>query len=975
MTPERYEEIGKLYHAALEAQPEKRGAFLRAACHGDQELLREVESLIALHEESADFMSSPALNVAAELLAQDPDASLVGQSISHYKILSLLGAGGMGEVYLAQDVNLGRRVALKLLPEYSTTDPERVRRFQQEARAASALNHPNILTIYEIGEIAGRHFIATEFVDGETLRGRMRSGSPRFPEALDTATQIAGALAEAHRAGIVHRDIKPENIMIRRDGLVKVLDFGLAKLTEEFPADAGETTRTGFKTGPGAVMGTAHYMSPEQARGLTVDARTDIWSLGVVLYEMLTGKQPFQGETPSHVVVSLIEGEPPPLPQFDPEAPAELQRIVSRALCKDRDERYQSVTEFQHDLTELRLDHRKQTFSSRTGEIIAGRAVSGPANLTARTKRPHLLTVSVAVVVLIGVGIAAGVVAFRKRALFSTARPTATNSPPQMRMKRLTSNGRVLRAALSHDDKYLAIVMENAGKQGLWLRQVGEATDVPIEAPAGADYWGVSFSPDGKYIYYVTWVGNETSAALYRVPSLGGPKQKLIEDIGSSISFSPDGRRIAFVNARSSREESFLVTASADGTDERILATHRNLLQFISYPEAGPSWSPDGQLVVVGESDARTRERKLIAVSVETGAIQQLASQTWSYVSDITWLRDSGGILLAARADNSSPSQLWHLSNPGGEVKRITNDLNSYQGVGLFKNSVALVTVQHEAQASLSSLPSLKSERGLQIDSEVGLGVGTEGAAWTPNGQIVFRSNASGKQDLWICNSDGSQRRQLTFVGSNIHPAISPDGRFIIFSSNHNGAYEIWRINLDGSNPKQLTFSNDDDVYPQCSPDGSWVVFQRGYGWVKGTIWRVPLDGGKEKQITTTMSLRPALSPDGKWIAYYYMDESKWGIAAVPFEGGPRVKTFDIPPTVSSRILRWTPAGDGIAYVDTRNTASNIWVQPFFGGAPKQVSNFNSDHVYYFNWSPNGTQVAIARGDQIRNVVMITGFR
>jgi serine/threonine protein kinase/Tfp pilus assembly protein PilF len=358
MTPERLQQIEDLYHSALERDSAERVAFINDSCNGDEELRYEVESLLASHEQAGDFIEAPVHEVAARLIAENQQRSMVGRAIGHYEIIELLGAGGMGEVYLARDKTLSREVALKLLPEYFTRDEARVRRFQQEARNASGLNHPNILTIYEISEFAGQHFIATEFIDGETLRERMAHTKLKPGEALDIAGQIGAALASAAEAGIAHRDIKPENVMIRRDGYVKVLDFGLAKLTEQesVPVDAEAAARVRAKTDPGMVMGTVQYMSPEQARGLTVDVRTDIWSLGVVLYEMVTGKAPFEGETPSHMIVSLLEKEAPPLSRYLPEVPARLEWIVNKALRKNRDERYQTVKDLLLDVKSLKQE-------------------------------------------------------------------------------------------------------------------------------------------------------------------------------------------------------------------------------------------------------------------------------------------------------------------------------------------------------------------------------------------------------------------------------------------------------------------------------------------------------------------------------------------------------------------------------------------------------------------------------------------
>ena len=356
MKPEKWQQLDKIFQAALVLDPPDRAAFLDHACKGDVTLRREVESLINSHDDAGSFISSPAIEASPSLMAIDPADSLIQQQIGPYLILSQIGAGGMGEVFLAHDTRLGRKMALKLLPEFFTMDEQRVKRFKQEAYAASALNHPNIITIHDIGEADGRHFIATEFVEGETLRQRMSSGRLSLPESLDVAIQAASALTAAHQSGIAHRDIKPENIMIRPDRLVKVLDFGLAKLTESRIGSVGTEAPTAVKvdTDAGTVMGTLNYMSPEQLRAQTIDSRTDIFSLGVVLYEMLAGCTPSSGETASDVIVSILEKEPPPLTRYEPDAPAELQRIVSKALAKDREERYQTVKDFLIDLRKLK---------------------------------------------------------------------------------------------------------------------------------------------------------------------------------------------------------------------------------------------------------------------------------------------------------------------------------------------------------------------------------------------------------------------------------------------------------------------------------------------------------------------------------------------------------------------------------------------------------------------------------------------
>jgi eukaryotic-like serine/threonine-protein kinase len=356
MTSTRLQRIEEIFHAALDQEPEQVGAFLNTACEGDDVLRRKVEALLASHQLSGSFIETSVAGVASRIIENRQADLLVGQTFGHYKILNRIGSGGMGEVYLATDMTAGRKAALKLLPMRFTGDANRLKRFQQEARAVVALNHPNILTVYEIGEDHSTHYIASELIEGETLRQRLARGRIELSEAVDVAIQVASALAAAHEAGIVHRDINPGNIMLRRDGYVKVLDFGIAKLAEqEAPAAMPKDEALLLvETNLGSILGTVPYMSPEQACGTPVDKETDIWSLGVILYEMVTGHQPFVGEAPREVMTSIREKQPPPLTSYSKQTPAELQQIISTTLRKDRRERYQSASEMLQALKNLR---------------------------------------------------------------------------------------------------------------------------------------------------------------------------------------------------------------------------------------------------------------------------------------------------------------------------------------------------------------------------------------------------------------------------------------------------------------------------------------------------------------------------------------------------------------------------------------------------------------------------------------------
>src|ERR1700720_3289715 len=394
MNAERWQQVNDLSQSAAGRAPEERALFLDEGCRGDEGLRREVESLLASYERAENFIESPAFEVAPELVTNDRAGALVGELIGHYRIESLIGVGGMGEVYLARDERLGRKVALKLLPKRLTADETQLSRFKTEARSASALNHPNILTVYEIGAEGNRQFIATEFIEGMTLRALLARGRMNPHAALEIAVQVASALAAAHETGVVHRDVKPENIMLRPDGYAKVLDFGIAKLTEQSPAsdhyDLGTTAV--LQTQPGLVLGTGHYMSPEQARGQTVDARSDIWSLGVVLYEMVGGIPPFTGETPSDCVASILKTELPPLSGVLSDVPLKLESILQKALRKNSNERYQTIKEMLADLRNLKGELEAESSSPQT----KARAESMVSKIK-RHKRGVLLTLAAAI--------------------------------------------------------------------------------------------------------------------------------------------------------------------------------------------------------------------------------------------------------------------------------------------------------------------------------------------------------------------------------------------------------------------------------------------------------------------------------------------------------------------------------------------------------------------------------------------------
>ena len=934
----------------------------------------------------------------------------LGTSLGRFEIRSHIGAGGMGEVYLAMDTMLDREVALKILPPDIASDPQRMQRFIQEAKTASGLNHPNILTIFEIGEWGPTYFIATEYIDGITLRQHMAGMSVKLSEALDIAAQIAAALTAAHAAGIVHRDVKPENIMLRKDGYAKLLDFGLAKPTERQTSavDTEAATQMLVNTSPGMVMGTVSYMSPEQARGFALDARTDIWSLGCVLYEMVAGRVPFAGGTTSDVIVAVLDREPPPLPGGPHGTPLELQRILRKSLRKDKEERYQSVKDLLVDLRALKQEvdfeakletsvppesrslaafntitaqHSLEDERERmahTSHVPTARTTLGADRPPSRVK-PNETLKQIAVLGLV-IAFAAGATALVYSYLHGKAKRTPF-SFQSMKLSRLTATGKAKLAAISPDGKIVAYVVNDAGLRSLWVRQVATSRNLQIVEPSEVDYYGLTVSPDSNHVYYLTGKLNEPMRDLYQVSVLGGNPKKIMSDVDSPISFSPDGKRFAFTRGEPKTGDMSLIIANADGTGERRIAARR-APQFYE----APAWSPDGTIIACSAGDAVAgKSMTVVAVNPENGTEKPMTSEKWLGVANVAWLSDGSGIVMIAADQDSRLSQLWHVAYPGGEARRLTNDLNNYGGVSFAAQADDLVTVRYDqssniwiapgsvastAQASRSGF-AVDVSRARQITSG---GVRYYGGSWTPDGRIVYSSDASGARDLWIMDQDGGNQKQLTAeAGSNFQPVVTPDGRFIVFISDRNGnKHNIWRVDIDGSNPRQLT-ETDFSRNPTLTPDGKWIVFT-AFGSKSPTLWKVSVEGGKPIQIIDNFSVAPAVSPDGTQIACYFWDEtpeSQLEIAIVPFEGGAPTRRFNLP----ASMVRWSADGRGLMYIDNRAGVSNIWLQPVDGGKPVQLTDFKNDLIFAFEWSPDGKHLALARGINTGDVILFSDLK
>lgn len=550
-------------------------------------------------------------------------------------------------------------------------------------------------------------------------------------------------------------------------------------------------------------------------------------------------------------------------------------------------------------------------------------------------------------------------------------RATAAAAAPfrEMDVSRLTTSGKITHAAISSDGKYVAHVTVDAEGDTLWVRRVAAPTSVRVAGPAPSEYVSVTFSPDGDWIYYVALDRNKGVTTLFRVPVLGGPSSVAAYD-GGPVAFSPDGSQIAYIKMIG--ESSHLFVANADGANERELA-RRMLPEYFRMDWNAPAWSPDGKTIACQASltDERGDYETIVGVSVEDGSQSLLTAKRWSFAGQPVWLADGSGLLVTGDESATTPVQVWHVALESGETTRVTQDLNNYYDLSLTRDGTRLAAVQEHIVSDIWIAPVGDSGRARRIASEAGW---IQEMVWTPDGRILYRSNAGGTAEIWVMNADGSNQKQLTSdARASRGLAVSPDGRHIFFSSDRAGRYNIWRADAEGRDLTQMTFG-EIDRFPSCTPDGKWVVFQRRE--IEPRLWRVPAEGGESAQLTDTRAMRPDVSPDGAQIAFHYLDpeveKSRWRIGIVSAEGGPRLRQFDFPPTVTERFVRWTPDRRSIAFVNNTDGLSDVWTQPLDGGEPKRLTDFRAEQIIAFNWSPDGRTLALVRGIKTRDVVLIS---
>jgi Tol biopolymer transport system component/DNA-binding winged helix-turn-helix (wHTH) protein len=605
-------------------------------------------------------------------------------------------------------------------------------------------------------------------------------------------------------------------------------------------------------------------------------------------------------------------------------------------------------------------------------QVLSDQAAPPQSALSARAaglSRRQMLTAGLLVV-------AAAAIAVAIYAIIRANRP----APPFQKVKitRLTSQGRVLQAAVSPDGKYVAHVIVDSGKQSLWVRQTVMTSNVEIIPPTDVIYRGLTFSRDSNFIYYLAYGKNLGIGSIYQVPVLGGVPVKIIEDVDSPITFSPDGRQIAFVRIYPRERESALMIADSDGSNERALAV-KKMPDEIS--ERGPAWSPDGSVIACASHrlDQNGSHINIIGISPSDGSEQLLTPKQWNYVGQIAWLSDGREFVVVGGEKESCVlfEQLWHVTYPAGEVRRIINDLYGYSGVSLSSDSSTLVSIQSLRMSRIFTAENEDENQAAPITSGIGDYMSDRlGMAWTPDGRLVYSSAASGNPDIWIMNADGTNPKQLTMdARGDFLPSVTPDGRYIVFVSERAGPANIWRMNIDGSNPVRLT-DGIGEFTPKLFPDGQWVIYYSDNGDNPG-VWKVSIEGGAPVRIREGYFGHPTVSPDGKMIAGLRLDQEsvRLKITIIGIDDGRLIKTLDETNMVQLSSIRWTPDSRALTYIKTERGVSNLWLHPLDGSPARQLTGFQSDRLFRYAWSANGNHLAFERGTDINDIVLINDVR
>jgi eukaryotic-like serine/threonine-protein kinase len=935
MASDRQIRIDALVHSALTIDPRERASFLCEACQ-DEDVREEVTK--TLHRLSA--MESPRPATPSDLpksSAIDPDKRC-GQMYGVYRILRRIGSGGMGEVYLAADTRLERQVALKFLSARTTADELNLRRFQFEARTASALNHPNILTIFDVGKFDGDHYIASEFVDGVTLRTRLKSGPMDVTEAVETVTQIASALVAAHSAGVIHRDLKPTNIMIRPDGYVKVIDFGLAKSI----FGNSEMSREEAFTRPGTMVGTVDYMSPEQASGEAADPRTDIWSLGVLFYEMLAGRRPFEGRTEYHVIIQILEGAPAPL-QAAGTLPAAVEEVIHRCLQKDRDRRYATSLEL---LAGLREARRALNLPS-TSRQKAGR------KMPAFPRRPLWFGLALLAVIA---GVSGWWWEARGKEYLFGPEPFDISE-----VRQVTYNGQISLAAISPDGTYLAYVTGPWRHESVWVKRIDSPNEA-LRLPASeVEYQGLTFSNDNQDIYFVS--RSNEYGKLFRIPVTGGEPQLTAKDVDGPVAIDPDGGEIAFVrNARDVRGmPTLIVRRGGPGAHEAVV---RAISGMVGRRLA---WSPSGRTIAAflyPPADGHTPFTLNIVKPASDRLMRSIAIPGWRAASQPVWMSNGYDLIVpsALASETNEQLQLREVSSLTGRTRDVTNDIYGYKGASLTADGNHLLTVRVDRRTTFWIGPRSDLRNGRSISGDSGR---YETVNWGDDGKLVAQANRGNGVHIWqIDPAHGRPTRLTAGASTDRDPVWIPRQRSVIFVSDRDGSPGLWRFDPETDSYSLLARDPGYIESPACLPDGKSVIYT---GWRNNepSIWMASTTAGiSGTKLLISGARHAVVSPDGRRIALEVVDKtgaSGWRVAI--YDLNTQALIEDLPGIPPGSRMQWYPDGQALNYVVTDDQGtSNIWLQPLDGAPAKPITYFQESEIFDYNWSPDTRNLLCLRG-------------
>jgi serine/threonine protein kinase/Tol biopolymer transport system component len=901
-----------------------------------------------------------------------------GSRLGPYEIVGLLGTGGMGEVYRARDSRLHREVALKILPEATWGDSAAEARFEREAKAIASVNHPNICAVHDVGIDGGRRFLVMELLEGETLQQRLRRGAFDTPELMEHAAALADALQAAHARGIIHRDLKPGNIFLTSRGQLKILDFGLAKATDSPDSPDGQThAADDLITGRGIAVGTAAYMSPEQIRGELLDARTDVFSLGLVLYEMTTGQRAFSGSTGAAVAASILNHEPTRPGTLRAGLPSKLEEAILTALEKDRDLRYQSAADLRADLKRIRRQLSTEVAPSSEG-APSGRPIVATHGTTTEPPAGGAGPSSSSDTQLLGAiisrhrlwaGAAALVVVIAVAALWLLAHPRKSGATApvftDLQVQPLTFDGETILGTISPDGRFV-IYLRSRWAGGVFVRQISGGTDVPLVPPGTfSRISSMTVTPDGNFVDLVAVTGSALVPDAWRVPLLGGQPRQLLSHVVTAIGWSPDGQTMAFVRSEDPAKGMTVVTADPDGSNQRELVTRRPPKMFfgdvttnVGRPPSRPAWSPDGKLLLLAaySVDSFPQTSDLVVLDVRTGAERPSISINGIW-AEVAWL-DQARLLLLGGVGTSG---LWISDLTGNLVTPVTREFGNFANMSLTADRKTAVAKRFTRSSGIW----VGSASG--ADAELRVRLSPAGAALpildADDGLTYTAFKPDGVNAAYQLVRGMSTPTQIV-DRTPIPPAgawldVSSDGRTIVYAQ-MDLPNALYRVMNDGSG--RVALVDADSRSPRLTADGK-VLFART---TRPGLFSVPLGGGTVQELSKRVVLRDiSVSPDGRRVLF---GTDKPGIVILC-----DLPDCANPKDLSLRSAYWAPDGAGVAYVQDSTT---IMEQPLDGGPPRRIAHLDGDEpIINFRWSPDGSRLATSRGRYPNDLVLIKGFR